>query len=522
MGELFGTDGVRGVAGQELTADLAMRLASAAAEVLTGVGGSGAPAGGCPPETSSSAASRSVPGAGSSPAAVGGAAAATGAQRVRPLAVVGRDPRASGEFLEAAVVAGLAASGVDVVRLGVIPTPGVAHLTAELGAQFGVVLSASHNPAPDNGIKFFAAGGVKLPDPVEDAIEARLLRGEGGAAEGARPGIAGVVRQARGSTASLGPAGVPVGGFGRVTDATDQRERYLAHLLSTLPRGASGSAPAHSALAGLRVVVDCANGAASEYAPELLRRAGADVIAIGAQPDGLNINEGCGSTCLPTLAAAVVESGADAGIAHDGDADRCLAVDASGQIVDGDQILAVLALALHAEGRLAGDTVVATVMANLGFRHAMRAAGLTVVETPVGDRYLIAAMLEGEYVLGGEQSGHIIMLDHATTGDGLLTGLHLLAETVRQDRPLADLARVMKRYPQVLINVPGVNKAKVAGAPALRDAIAVAQAELGDSGRVLVRPSGTEPAVRVMVEAADAAQAEGLAGRLADTVKAVG
>jgi phosphoglucosamine mutase len=503
MGQLFGTDGVRGVAGEELTAGLAMRLASAAAEVLTGASSLAAPAGGSSAEAHGT----------------GGSARTTGARRARPLAVVGRDPRASGEFLEAAVVAGLAASGVDVVRLGVIPTPGVAHLTAELGADFGVVLSASHNPAPDNGIKFFARGGVKLPDAVEDAIEARLLRGASAA-----PDLmdAAQVRQGSSNSASIGPAGVPAAGFGRITDATDQRERYIAYLLSTLSGDDNGSASARPPLAGLRVVVDCANGAASEYAPELLRRAGADVIAIGAQPDGLNINEGCGSTCLPALAAAVVESGADAGIAHDGDADRCLAVDASGQILDGDQILAVLALALHAEGRLAGDTVVATVMANLGFRHAMRSAGLNVVETPVGDRYLIAAMLDGKYVLGGEQSGHIIMLDHATTGDGMLTGLHLLAEAVRQDRSLADLARVMTRYPQVLINVPGVDKAKVAGAAALKDAIADATAELGDSGRVLIRPSGTEPAVRVMVEAADAAQAEGLAGRLADTVRALG
>jgi phosphoglucosamine mutase len=512
MGQLFGTDGVRGVAGRELTADLAMHLASAAAEVLIAAG--------------ASAGADSPPGADGSASAggwaAGGSADTPGERRARPLAVVGRDPRASGEFLEAAVVAGLAASGVDVVRLGVIPTPGVAHLTAELGAQFGVVLSASHNPAPDNGIKFFARGGVKLPDAVEDAIEARLLRGAAGTAAAAGLMNADGAGEGDARSASGGPAGVPAAGFGRVTDATDQRERYLAYLLSTLANGEGGSARARSPLAGLRVVVDCANGAASEYAPELLRRAGADVLAIGAEPDGLNINQGCGSTCLPTLAAAVVESGADAGIAHDGDADRCLAVDASGQILDGDQILAVLALALHAEGRLAGDTVVATVMANLGFRHAMRAAGLNVVETPVGDRYLIAAMLDGDFVLGGEQSGHIIMLDHATTGDGLLTGLHLLAEAVRQDRPLADLARVMTRYPQVLINVPGVDKAKVTGAAALKDAIADAQAELGDSGRVLVRPSGTEPAVRVMVEAADAAQAEGLAGRLADTVKAVG
>jgi phosphoglucosamine mutase len=461
MGQLFGTDGVRGAAGRELTAGLALGLASAAASIL-GARGSGS------------------------------------AGHGRPFALVGRDPRASGEFLEAAVVAGLAASGVDVVRLGVVPTPAVAHLTAALDADFGVMLSASHNPAPDNGIKFFARGGVKLPDAVEDEIEARLSLQNGAAALG------------------HGPAGVPAAGFGRVTDAAAESERYVSHLLSTLQSGSE--AP----LNGLRVVVDCAHGAAASFAPDLLRRAGADVIAIGAEPDGLNINQGVGSTSLAALSAAVVSAGADAGIAHDGDADRCLAVDAAGRTIDGDQILAVLAVALKTERRLAGDTVVATVMSNLGFRHAMREAGIEVVETPVGDRYLIAAMLDGSYVLGGEQSGHIIMLDHATTGDGMLTGLHLLAEAARQDRPLADLVAIMARYPQILITVPGVDKARVASSAALSAAVAAAEAELGDGGRVLVRPSGTEPAVRVMVEAANADQAERLAGRLADTIKEVG
>jgi phosphoglucosamine mutase len=442
----------------------------------------------------------------------------------RPFAVVGRDPRASGEFLEAAVVAGIAAAGIDVVRLGVIPTPGVAFLTAEMGAEFGVVLSASHNPAPDNGIKFFARGGVKLPDAVEDEIEARLgLRRQGPPGYGADNRDAPDGRLSDGATGpnahGRGPSGVPAGGFGRVTDAPDQGEQYLAHLLSTV-QGRPGY-PA-SPLAGLRVVVDCAHGAASRYAPELLRRAGADVITIGAEPDGLNINAGCGSTSLGALAAAVRDTGADAGIAHDGDADRCLAVDASGQVVDGDQILAVLAVALKAEGRLAGDTVVASVMSNLGFRHAMRAADIDIVETPVGDRYLIAAMLDGKFVLGGEQSGHIIMLDHATTGDGMLTGLHLLAETARQGRPLAELVSVMTRYPQVLINVPGVDKKQVISAQALMDAVTAAEAELGDGGRVLVRPSGTEPAVRVMVEAEDAGQADRLARRLADAIRELG
>jgi phosphoglucosamine mutase len=504
MGQLFGTDGVRGVAGRELTAGLAMDLAAAAASVLT-------------------EADAAVIGSAVSDAVAGDATAAdvSPGSGQRPFAVVGRDPRASGEFLEAAVVAGLAAGGIDVVRLGVIPTPGVAHLTASMGAEFGVVLSASHNPAGDNGIKFFARGGVKLPDAVEDEIEARLAGRSGqGPLNGDAPnrGLHSHGWQSPGGQ-RRGPSGVPAAGFGRVTDAPDQGEHYLEHLLSTV-QGLPGY-PA-SPLAGLRVVVDCAHGAASGYAPELLRRAGADVITIGADPDGLNINAGCGSTSLGTLSAAVLQTGADAGIAHDGDADRCLAVDASGQVVDGDQILAVLAIALKAEGRLAGNTVVATVMANLGFRHAMRDAGIDVVETPVGDRYLIAAMLDGKFVLGGEQSGHIIMLDHATTGDGILTGLHLLAETARQRKPLAELVSVMTRYPQVLINVPGVDKIRVTSSPALAEAVTAAEAELGEAGRVLVRPSGTEPAVRVMVEAEEAGQADRLARRLADAIRELG
>jgi phosphoglucosamine mutase len=485
MGRLFGTDGVRGVAGRDLTAQLAMNLAVAGAAVLS----ADFPGDGVAPR-------------GSRPGSAG-----------RPLAVVGRDPRASGEFLEAAVVAGLASSGVDVLRLGVIPTPGVAYLTDALGADFGVMLSASHNPAPDNGIKFFARGGLKLPDEAEDEIERRLS----GAPEGLPPQR----------------------GFGHVTDSAAEQERYLRHLLSSVPdsdRGASDhgasdhGASDHGAsdhgvsnhgapLAGMRVVVDCANGAASGIAPQLLRRAGAEVIAIGAEPDGDNINDGCGSTSLEALRAAVVARGADAGIAHDGDADRCLAVDAAGEVLDGDQILAVLAFALRDAGRLAADTVVVTVMSNLGFRLAMRDAGIAVVETPVGDRHLVAAMREGKFALGGEQSGHIILLDHATTGDGLLTGLYLLATMASRGQPLAELARVMTRYPQVLINVPGVDKSLVASSPQLADAVRAAEAELGDSGRVLVRPSGTERAVRVMVEAVDPGQADRLAGGLAATVR---
>jgi len=485
MGRLFGTDGVRGVAGRDLTAQLAMDLAVAGAGVLSGTG--------------PSATGPSPTGPSSTAALADGRPCGR-----RPVAVVGRDPRTSGEFLEAAVVAGLASSGVDVLRLGVIPTPAVAFLTAALDADFGVMLSASHNPAPDNGIKFFARGGLKLPDAAEDEIERRLA----------------AVRPIRASSstasATTRPAGttLPELGFGRVTDASAERERYLDHLLSTLP-GPGPAAP----LTGLRVVVDCAHGAAYEIAPRMLRRAGAEVIAIGAEPDGENINAGCGSTNLSALKAAVAAHGADAGIAHDGDADRCLAVDASGEVIDGDQILAVLAFALKEAGRLADNTVVVTVMSNLGLRLAMRDAGITVVETPVGDRHLVAAMREGRFVLGGEQSGHIILLDHATTGDGLLTALHLLATAAGRGQPLGELAKVMTRYPQVLVSVPGVDRSLVSTSSELTDAVRAAEAELGESGRVLVRPSGTERVVRVMVEAVDSGQAYRLAGVLADAVR---
>jgi phosphoglucosamine mutase len=463
MGRLFGTDGVRGIAGLDLTARLAMDLASAAADTL---------------------------------ADAGTFATASSADR-RPLALVGRDPRASGEFLEAAVVAGLAGAGVDVLRLGVIPTPAIAYLTAQLG-EFGVMLSASHNPAPDNGIKFFGRGGLKLPDDVEDEIERRIRRGRAVATP-------------------------PENGFGRVRDALGEHERYLGHLVASLPAASGSAGPGASVgrlpLSGLRVVVDCAHGAAYQIAPAALRRAGADVIAIGAEPDGLNINQGCGSTSLGALSAAVIDHHADAGIAHDGDADRCLAVDAAGQPVDGDQILAILALGFREAGRLTGDTVVTTVMSNLGFRIAMQDAGIRVVETAVGDRYVLEAMRAGQYVLGGEQSGHVIMLDHATTGDGILTGLQLLDAVARRGQPLDELAKVMTRYPQVLINVKGVDKSRMESAPGLAAAVSAAERELGTLGRVLVRPSGTEPAVRVMVEAADPVDAERVAARLADSVR---
>ncbi|MEO3808921.1 phosphoglucosamine mutase [Sphaerisporangium sp. B11E5] len=447
-GRLFGTDGVRGVAGRDLTAELAMDLSVAAAHVLGD--------------------------AGAFESSVG--------RRGRPVAVVGRDPRASGEFLEAAVVAGLASSGVDVLRLGVLPTPAVAYLTSALGADLGVMLSASHNPAPDNGIKFFARGGFKLPDAVENDIEHRL--GE---------------KWNR-------PVGAAVG---RVRDAYGEADRYVSHLLTSLP----------GRLDGMRVVLDCAHGAAHMVAPEALLRAGAVVETIGASPDGLNINEGVGSTHLDGLRAAVVESGADAGIAYDGDADRCLAVTSTGEVVDGDQIMLILALAMHDAGVLAEDTVVATVMSNLGFKIALRKAGLAMVETAVGDRYVLEAMKEGGYNFGGEQSGHVVMLDHATTGDGLLTSLHLLAQVARTGRPLGELASAMTRLPQVLVNVRDVSKAKAATSEELATAVADVERSLGDTGRVLIRPSGTEPMVRVMVEAESQDEAERLAGHLAEVVR---
>jgi phosphoglucosamine mutase len=421
-----------------------------------------------------------------------------GAGPGRPVAVIGRDSRASGDFLEAAVVAGLASSGVDVYRLGVIPTPGVAYLTGALGADFGVVLSASHNPAQDNGIKFFGRGGVKLADETEDEIEARF---RAGAQDGPVPGTA-------------DGADEPAAGFGRVTDAYSKHEAYLEHLLGTLPVLEDGRPP----LAGLRIVVDCAHGAAYSIGPRALRRAGAEVIAIGAAPDGLNINAGCGSTHLDMLATAVAEHHADGGIAFDGDADRCLAVDADGRSMDGDQILAVLASQLKASGQLIGDAVVVTVMSNLGFHDAMREAGVAVIQTPVGDKHVYAAMRDGGYVLGGEQSGHIIQMEHATTGDGVLTALHLLAAVNRSGAPISAVAKMMTRYPQVLINVRG-DKERAMANPGLEPTVRAAQDALGEAGRVLLRPSGTEPAIRVMVEARDGVTAHRLAGQLAEAVR---
>ncbi|BBH66051.1 phosphoglucosamine mutase [Actinoplanes sp. OR16] len=446
MGRLFGTDGVRGLAnGDLLTPELALSVAVAAARVLVETDGSH-----------------------------------------QPVAIVGRDPRASGEMLEAAVVAGLTSAGATVVRVGVLPTPAVAYLVAETNADLGVMLSASHNPMPDNGIKLFAAGGTKLPDELEARIEEAVADGHG-------------------------LVGRPTGaGIGRVHDLLDGAEHYIKHLIASI------SQP----LAGIKVVVDCANGAASEVAPIAYREAGAEVIAIHAEPDGLNINEECGSTHLDKVRDAVLREGADLGLAHDGDADRCLAVTATGEVVDGDQIMAILALAMRDAGTLTDDTLVATVMSNLGLRIAMKQSGIRLLETKVGDRYVLEELQNGGLALGGEQSGHIVMPAFATTGDGVLTGLHLMAQIAATGKSLADLAAVVHKLPQVLINVRVGDRDAGAAAPTVQAAVALAEADLGETGRVLLRPSGTEPLVRVMVEAATEEKARSVAERIADEVRA--
>ncbi|BDZ44995.1 phosphoglucosamine mutase [Naasia aerilata] len=448
MPRLFGTDGVRGLANGDVSVELALSLAQASAVVL----------------------------------GRGRSAEARRLQRRRPTAVVARDPRVSGEFLSAAVAAGLASSGVDVLDAGVIPTPAAAFLIADIHADFGVMISASHNPAPDNGIKIFARGGTKLPDEVEDRIEAAL--GE----------------------PKLAPTGEGVGRIRRFADAED---RYVLHLLSTLP----------ARLTGLHVVIDCANGAAAGVSPEVFADAGAKVTVIGNEPNGININDGVGSTHLEPLAAAVIAYGADLGIAHDGDADRCLAIDADGTVVGGDEIMAILALGMKERGVLRQQTLVTTVMSNIGLRLAMREHGIDIVQTRVGDRYVLEELGARNLSLGGEQSGHVIMTDHATTGDGLLTGLHLAAEVARTGKTLAELASIVTMYPQVLVNVKGVDRDRLDGDDVIAEAVTGAEERLGDTGRVLLRPSGTEPMVRVMVEAADQHTAENVANELADIVR---
>jgi phosphoglucosamine mutase len=443
MARLFGTDGVRGLANRDLTLEMSIKLAQAAAIVM-----------------GEEARSRGI----------------------KPKAVIGRDPRISGEFIAAAVAAGLSSSGVDVFDAGVLPTPATAFLTADLDADFGVMISASHNAAPDNGIKFFARGGHKLDDAIEDAIEAAMD----------------------------GPKLAPVGaGVGHVTRFADAEDRYIVHLLGSLP----------NRLDGLKVVVDCAHGAAAGVSPEVFKDAGAEVIVIGADPDGLNINDGYGSTHLSALQAAVLEHGADLGIAHDGDADRCLAVDAAGTIIDGDQIMAILALSMKEHGQLARNTLVATVMSNLGLKIAMKENGIEMIETKVGDRYVLEEIRAKGYTLGGEQSGHVIFSQYATTGDGILTGLRIAAEMNRKGKSLAELATVMKVYPQILINVPGVDKTRTDSDEAVQAMVRECEADLHGTGRVLLRASGTEQLVRVMVEAADEGTAKSWAERIARVVE---
>ena len=442
MGRLFGTDGVRGRANVDLTAELALDLSVAAAHVLGDAG-----------EFSGH----------------------------RPVAIVGQDSRASGEFLQAAVVAGLASAGVDVKLVGIAPTPAVAFLVAQTGADLGVMLSASHNPMPDNGIKFFARGGVKLADEVEDQIEARI--GE----DWSRP------------------TGIDVG---RVIDSPELLELYIQHVVST----------SEQSLAGLKVVVDAANGAASYVAPEIYRRAGAEVIAIHCSPNGTNINDNCGSTHMEDLQAAVLKQRADIGVAHDGDADRFLAVDANGEIVDGDQIMAILAIAKRDAGSLKADTVVSTVMANLGFKIAMQNEKINVIETAVGDRYVLEAMRDGGFNFGGEQSGHVILSEFATTGDGTLTALQLMTRMAQTKKTLAELASVMTKLPQVLINVKNVDKTSVDSNSKVQAVVKEVESVLGNTGRVLLRPSGTEPVVRVMVEATTKEIAQTQAQLIVDVV----
>lgn len=448
MSRLFGTDGVRGLANDELTADLALRLAQAASQVLT----------------------------------QGRHADEVRREGRKPRAIVARDPRISGEFLTAAVSAGLASSGIDVLDAGVLPTPAAAFLVNDIQADFGVMISASHNHAADNGIKFFSFGGTKLPDIVEERIEKAL--------EGPR----------------LQPTG---GGVGRIRRFADAEDRYVLHLLATMD----------VSLAGLHVVIDCANGAAAGISPRAFKDAGAQVTVIGSDPDGLNINEGCGSTDLALLQKTVVDVGADLGIAHDGDADRCLAIDATGNVIDGDHIMAILAVSMNRRGLLKSSTVVATVMSNLGLEIALEREGIALRRSAVGDRYVLEDMESGDYNFGGEQSGHIIFAEHSTTGDGLLTGLHLAAEMVRTGKSVAELAMVMTALPQILVNVKDVDHTKLSSDGEIAELQAELESELGDSGRILLRPSGTEPLVRVMVEAATQEHAESVATRLANLVR---
>lgn len=439
MARLFGTDGVRGIANQDLTAELAFRLGAAAGRFL--------------------------------------------GEHGRGRIVVGRDTRRSGDMLEAAIVAGICSAGCDALLAGIVPTPAVAFLVRDLGASGGVVISASHNPAEYNGIKFFDRAGFKLPDEIEDEIEEFLVSDE----------------------RIEGPVGAGVGRVERVTDAC---ARYVAHAVSTV----------EGDLSGLRIAIDCGHGAAAETTPAAFAALGADVMTVNCDWDGMDINRECGSTHLGVIASVVREGGFDLGIAHDGDADRVLAVDETGAAIDGDQIMAVCAVDLKRRGALAHDTVVTTVMSNLGFDVAMAEHGISVIKTKVGDRYVLDQMRTMGASLGGEQSGHVIFLEHTTTGDGLVTALQFASILKRSGAKASELASVMSRFPQVLENVRVADKALFSASSAIAEAVRVAEAELGERGRVLVRPSGTEPMVRVMVEAEDVELAHAIAGRIATVV----
>lgn len=444
MGRLFGTDGVRGLANRELTPEMAFRLGWAATTYF-------------------------------------GSACSE-----KPVITIGRDTRISGQMLENALAAGICSAGGKAVLLGVVPTPAVAYLTQEMKAQAGAVISASHNPFYDNGIKFFAGDGYKLPDAVEEELEELVM--------------VGIEEMPRKEGAEIGTLEVH----------RDMVRHYIDYLEATV----SGD------LKGIKVVVDCANGAAFEVAPTIYRRLGAEVVVLHNTPDGININDNCGSTHLSSLQAAVKEHGADLGIAHDGDADRCLAVDENGAIVDGDQIMVSCALDMLKKGRLKDDTLVTTVMSNIGLHQAMKKAGAKLKVTAVGDRYVLEAMREEGYVLGGEQSGHVIFSEYSTTGDGVLTALQLMVALKASGKKMSEMAACMVRYPQLLVNVRVLGKEGWDTNAKIAAAIAAGNEELGDEGRILVRPSGTEPLIRVMAEGPDQAQLDRIVGMIADVVRA--
>lgn len=441
MARLFGTDGVRGVANKELTPDLAFHLAQAGAYILS-------------------------------------------KEHPHPRIIIGKDTRISGDMLEAALMAGICSVGADVLKVGVLPTPGIAYLTRTLDVSAGVVISASHNPVQDNGIKFFSSSGYKLPDGIEDQIE-------------------GIVQSKE------KPWGIPTGGdVGRVIPVPEAGRKYLDFLKTTAVK-----------LDGLKVVLDCANGAGSEFGPLLLQELGAEVVSIFSNPDGININDGCGSTHPSALQKVVLEHQADLGLACDGDADRLIAVDEKGSVVDGDFIMLICALAQKAKGLLAKNKLVVTVMSNLGLHLALKRAGIEVAETQVGDRYVLEELLKSGAKLGGEQSGHIIFLNHNTTGDGLLTALQLLAVVKESEKPLSVLAAQMQRLPQVLLNTRVQHKGKIMADPVVARAVREAEVVLGEEGRVLVRPSGTERLIRVMVEGPDEVKLKELAQTVIDVIK---